>query len=69
MTEIFTALSSVYELVITYFGSVVSVIITNPLLYVPVLISLAAGLIMFAVGTVRRMGLRGVGSGRRRRRR
>lgn len=69
MAAIFTALTSVYELVLTFFSNVVGTILVNPLLFVPVLISLAGGLMMFAVGIVRRMGLRGVGSGRKRRRR
>lgn len=69
MTEIFTALTSVYDLVLTFFNNVIGTILGNPLLFVPVLISLAGGLMMFAVGMVRRMGLKGVGSGRKRRRR
>lgn len=69
MAAIFTALTSVYELVLTFFNNVIGTILTNPLLFVPVLISLAGGLMMFAVGIVRRMGLKGVGSGRKRRRR
>lgn len=69
ISSVFTSLGEVYTLVLTFFGNVVTTITSNPLLYVPILISLAGGLMMFAVGVIRRMGLKGVGAGRRRRRR
>lgn len=69
MAEVFNGMTSIYTLVLTFFGNVVTTITGNPLLFVPVLVSLAGGLMMFAVGIIRRMGLRGVGSGRKRRRR
>lgn len=69
MEAIFGGLTNVYALVLTFFGNVVTTITGNPLLFVPVLISLAGGLMLFAVGIVRKMGLRGVGGGGRRRRR
>ena len=64
-------MTTVYETVLTMFGNMVTTITGNPLLYVPVLIGLLGGLVMFAIGVVRRLGIRGISSagGRRRRRR
>lgn len=71
IANVFTAMTTVYETVLTMFGSMVTTITGNPLLYVPVLIGLLGGLVMFAIGVVRRLGVRGISSagGRRRRRR
>lgn len=69
MEAIYTALTQVYTLVLTFFSDVIVTIMDNPMLFVPVLISLAGGLMLFVIGIVRKMGLRGVGGGGRRRRR
>lgn len=70
ISNVFTAMTTVYTTLLTMFGSVVTTITGNPLLYVPVLIALLGGLVMLAIGIVKRLGVRGVSStGRRRRRR
>lgn len=70
IANVFTAMTTVYDTLLTMFSSIVSTITGNPLLYVPVIIALLGGLVMFAIGIVKRLGVRGVSStGRRRRRR
>ena len=53
----------------TMFSSVVTTITSNNLLFVPVLLGLLFGLITFAISVVRRLGVRGVASSGRGRRR
>ena len=50
--------------VLTALGSVYNVLVGNPLLYVPVLIALLGGLVMFAIKVIRKLGVRGVSSRR-----
>lgn len=70
IANVFTAMTTVYDTLLTMFSSIVLTITGNPLLYVPVIIALLGGLVMFAIGIVKRLGVRGVSStGRRRRRR
>ncbi|MEE1321076.1 MAG: hypothetical protein UHM85_06025 [Acutalibacteraceae bacterium] len=70
VADVFTAMSTVYTTLLTMFGSIVTTITGNPLLYVPVLIALLGGLVMLAIGVIKRLGVRGVSSaGRKRRRR
>lgn len=70
ISDVFTAMSTVYSTLLSMFGSIVTTITGNPLLYVPVLIALLGGLVMLAIGIVKSLGVRGVSStGRRRRRR
>lgn len=67
---VFTAMSTVFTTLMTMFGSIVTTITGNPLLYVPVLIALLGGLVMLSIGVIKRLGVRGVSSaGRKRRRR
>lgn len=69
ISNVFTQMTTVYQTVLTMFGNMVTTITGNPLLYVPVLIGLLGGLVMFALGVVRRLGVHGVSSvGRSRRR-
>lgn len=69
--NVFTTLTEIMGAIWGVFGDCAETIMDNALLYVPVLIALGAGLIFFAIGVVRRLGIRGVSSsgGRRRRRR
>lgn len=70
VADVFTAMSTVYTTLLTMFGSIVTTITGNPLLYVPVIIALLGGLVMLAIGVIKRLGVRGVSSaGRKRRRR
>lgn len=70
IANVFEQMSVVYEAVLSMFANMVTTITGNPLLYVPVLIALLGGLVMFAIGVVRKLGIRGISSsGRKRRRR
>ena len=64
------AMTTVYDLIIGMFANVIITITGNPLIFVPVLIALLGGIVMFAIGVIRRLGVRGISSsGKRRRRR
>lgn len=69
-TNVFSVLTEIMGAIWSVFGDCAQTIMSNPLLYVPVLIALAVSVIMFAIGIVRRLGIKGVSSagGRRRRR-
>lgn len=69
ISNVFSAMSTVYDTLLAMFGSLVTTITGNPLLYVPVLIALLGGLVSFAIGVIRKLGVRGVSSTGRRRRR
>lgn len=68
--DVFGVLTNIMGVVWSVFSDCTTTIMENALLFVPVLIALAATLIMFAIGVVRRLGIKGVSSagGRRRRR-
>lgn len=68
--DVFNVLTEIMGVIWGVFADCASTIMDNPLLFVPVLIALAATVIMFAIGVVRRLGVKGVSSagGRRRRR-
>lgn len=62
--NVITALQTVYGVLVGLFTNVITTITSNPLLYVPVLIALLGGLVMFAVKVIRKLGVRGVSSRR-----
>ncbi len=64
--QVFTSLGTVFELLMDQFGTTVTTITSNPLLFVPVLCGFGGGLILAGVKVVRKFGVRGM-SGRRRR--
>lgn len=64
VANVLTALGSVYNVLVGLFSNVISTITGNPLLYVPVLIALLGGLVMFAIKVIRKLGVRGVSSRR-----
>lgn len=64
VTNVLTALGSVYNVLVGLFTNVINTITGNPLLYVPVLIALLGGLVMFAIKVIRKLGVRGVSSRR-----
>lgn len=68
IANVFSAMTSVYDTLLAMFTSLVTTITGNPLLFVPVLIALLGGLVAFAIGVIRRLGVRGVSSTGRRRR-
>lgn len=64
VASVLTALTTVYEVLVGLFQHVITTITGNALLYVPVLIALLGGLVMFAVKVIRKLGVRGVSSRR-----
>lgn len=64
VANVLTALGSVYNVLVGLFTNVINTITGNPLLYVPVLIALLGGLVMFAIKVIRKLGVRGVSSRR-----
>lgn len=60
-------MTTVYNLIIGMFANVITTITNNPLIFVPVLIALLGGIVMFAIGVIRRLGVRGISSSGRRR--
>ena len=70
ISNVLEAMTTVYDLIIGMFSNVINTITGNPLIFVPVLIALLGGIVMFAIGVIRKLGVRGISSsGRRRRRR
>lgn len=63
--NVFTSLTSIFTFIVGLLGKVVTLITSNPLIFVPVIIAFAGGALMLAVSLVHRLG---VGSGGRRRR-
>lgn len=61
------AMTTVYNLIIGMFTNVITTITGNPLIFVPVLIALLGGIVMFAIGVIRRLGVRGISSSGKRR--
>lgn len=68
ISDVFSAMTTVYEAILSMFGSMVTTITGNPLLYVPVIFALLGGLVLFAIRVIRKLGIRGISSGGRRRR-
>lgn len=64
VANVITAMQTVYGVLVGLFTNVITTITSNPLLYVPVLIALLGGLVMFAVKVIRKLGVRGVSSRR-----
>lgn len=65
--EVFSSLISIFNLLMEQFSTTVTTITGNPLLFVPILCGFAGGLILAGVKVVRKFGVRGMSSGRRRR--
>lgn len=68
ISDVFAAMTIVYEAILSMFGSMVTTITGNPLLFVPVLFALLGGLVLFSIKVIRKLGIRGISSGGRRRR-
>lgn len=69
ISNVFDSVTDVLALLWTTFSNVISTITGNPLLYVPVILGLGTSIILGVVKLVKRMGVKGIGAGRRRRRR
>lgn len=70
IANVFSALQDIIAVIWDVFGDCARTIMSNPLLFVPVLLGIAGSLIFFAIRIVRKLGIKGVASsgGRRRRR-
>lgn len=70
VANVFSALQDIIAVIWDVFGDCARTIMSNPLLFVPVLLGIAGSLIFFAIRIVRKLGIKGVASsgGRRRRR-
>ena len=66
-SDIFSSMTTIFDLLMDQFTTTVSTITSNPLLFVPVLCGFGGGLIMAGVKVVRKLGVRGMGGRRRRR--
>ena len=71
MATLLSRMTDVYDFVISLLTDVITMIVANPLVFLPVLMALFGGIVMYVIGLVRRLGIRGISSsgGRRRRRR
>lgn len=67
IANVLSAMTTAYDLIISMFANVITTITSNPLIFVPVLIALLGGIVMFAIGVIRRLGVRGISSSGRRR--
>lgn len=67
IANVLGAMTTVYDLIIGMFANVITTITSNPLIFVPVLIALLGGIVMFAIGVIRRLGVRGISSSGKRR--
>lgn len=63
--DVFTALTSIFDLLMEQFTTTVTTITSNPLLYVPVLLGFSGGLMVAGVKVMRKFGVRGIGRRRR----
>ena len=70
IADVFSVLQDIIAVVWTVFADCANTIMENPLLFVPVLISIGGSLIFLGISIFKRLGIKGVSSsGRRRRRR
>ena len=67
IANVLSSMTTVYDLIIGMFANVITTITSNPLIFVPVLIALLGGIVMFAIGVIRRLGVRGISSSGKRR--
>lgn len=67
LTDIFSAGTEVFNLLLDQFTTTVTTITSNAILFVPVLCALGGGIMLAAVKLVRKLGVKGVGGRRRRR--
>lgn len=59
LANLFTALGTLYEYVIGIFGTALDTITGNPILFLPVVASIAAGVIFMVIKIIRKFGVRG----------
>lgn len=60
MADLITALGDIYTYVMGIFATAFSTITSNPVLYLPILIAFAGGVILYVIKLIRKFGVRGV---------
>jgi len=68
MALLLSRMTDVYDFVINQLTDIITMIVNNPLVFVPVLLAILGGVVMYVIGLVRKLGIRGVSSGGRKRR-
>ena len=68
MTALLANMTTFFQFAIAQLTNIIDMILGNPIVYAPILIGLFGGIVMWAIGLARRLGLRGVSAGGRRRR-
>lgn len=70
INDVFTALTTIMGTIWDVFGNVTTIVVDNKLLFVPVLLAFSGTIVLFCISLFRKLGVRGLASsGRRRRRR
>lgn len=69
VTNVLDAMTTVLEVIMGMFANVIDTVTGNPIIFVPVLFAILGGIILFAIGLIRKFGVRGISSTGRRRRR
>lgn len=69
IADVFTQATTVLGTFWNVFNQVVSMITGNPLLYVPILLGLGISIVSVVVVVIKKLGIRGISAGGRRRRR
>lgn len=70
VNDVFTALTTIMGTIWDVFGNVTTIVVDNKLLFVPVLLAFSGTIVLFCISLFRKLGVRGLASsGRRRRRR
>ena len=67
--NVLDAMSDVLAVIMGMFSNVINTVTGNPIIFVPVLFAILGGIILFAIGLIRKFGVRGISSTGRRRRR
>lgn len=62
-------MTPVYDFIINMFLNIIDMIVAHPLISLPIIMAILAGIVTFCVKMVRRIGAKGIGGGRGRRRR
>lgn len=70
VNDVFTALTTIMGTIWNVFANVTTIVVENKLLFVPVLLAFSGTIVLFCISLFRKLGVRGLASsGRRRRRR
>jgi len=62
MSALLANMTLFYNFVIGQLTDIIDMILANPLVFAPVLFAILAGIVMFVIGVVKKLGIRGVSS-------